>query len=73
MEENRDVGRPQSATYLASNSIKLGMRHIYHLNYYIIKRLKIEESVRQKMGAEQRRLNRHEQRRKMQVFNKKHR
>ena len=35
MEENRDFGRPQSATYLASNQINLGMQPIYPLNCYI--------------------------------------
>ena len=38
------------------------------LTVILYKRLKIDEPVRQKMGAEQRRLNRYEQRRKMPDF-----
>ena len=45
---------PQSLTYLASNSIKLGMHLFTTLTVIFQKRLKIEESARQKMGAEQR-------------------
>ena len=69
MEVNRDFGRPQSLTYLGSNCIKLGMHFFFTpLTVILQKRLKIEESVRQKMGAERRRLNNYEQRRKMQDF-----
>ena len=35
MEENSDFGRPQSLTYLGSNSIKPGMSPFYTLNCYI--------------------------------------
>ena len=59
MEENRDFGRPQSATYLASK--KLVCDIFTPLTVILYKRLEREESVREKMGAEQRRLNRYEQ------------
>ena len=61
MEENRDFVCPQSLSYLASNHINRGMHLFTPLTVIFQKRLKIEESVRQKMGAEQRQSNRYEQ------------
>ena len=66
MEENRDFRRPQSLSYHASNHIKLGMHIFTPVTVIFQKRLKIEESIRQKMGAEQRQLDRYEQRCKIQ-------
>ena len=68
MEENRDFRHPKSATHLASNHINLGKQPFIPLTVIFQKRLKIKKSVRQKMGAEQRGLNRYEQRREMQDF-----
>ena len=58
--ENGDFPRPESATYLASNHVKLGMQHFYPFNCYM-KRLKIELVVQHKMGAEHIQLNSYEQ------------
>ena len=44
------------------------MQPIHPLTVILYKCLEIEESVRKKMSAEMRRLNRYEQRRKMQDF-----
>ena len=44
------------------------MQPIYQLTVILYKRLKIEELVRQKMGVEQRGLNRYEQRCEMPDF-----
>ena len=46
----------------------LGCNLFTPLTFILYKRLEIEESVRQKMGAEQRGLNKYEQRRKMPDF-----
>ena len=67
MEKGQFRG-PQMATYLALNFVKFGMSPFYPLNCYILEAFKIEESVRQKMGAEQRQLKNFEQCRKLPHF-----
>ena len=61
MEENRDFGRPQSLTYLASNHIKLGMHLFYQFNCYFPEAFKNRRISSAEIGEEQMQPNRYEQ------------